>query len=44
MYFDIREAAYFVRDCKDYILETRAMVENIQVISDIMRYDEKGNK
>jgi hypothetical protein len=44
IYFDIREAAYFVRDCEDYILSTRKISEFVQVIADVMQYDENGNK
>jgi hypothetical protein len=44
IYFDIREAAYFVRDCEYYILGVRKLIEFVQTISDVMRYDENGNK
>jgi hypothetical protein len=44
IYFDIREAAYFVRDCEDYILMMRKVSKFVQVISDVMQYDENGNK
>lgn len=44
IYFDIREAAVFARDCGGYILFMRSIVEDLEVISQIMAYDEHGKK
>jgi hypothetical protein len=44
IYFDIREAAVFARDCGGYIQQMRRIVPILQIISDIMAYDENGKK
>jgi hypothetical protein len=44
IYFDIREAAVFARDCGPYIAFIRNNVSGLQTISDIMGYDKNGKK